>query len=43
MRTFIAIEIPEEIKKQMAEAQRRLKDTGVEAGWTRPEGVHLTL
>jgi 2'-5' RNA ligase len=43
MRTFIAIEIPEEIKKQMAEAQRRLKGTGVEAGWTRPEGVHLTL
>src|SRR3990170_3254347 len=43
MRTFIAIEIPAEIKKGMAEAQGRLKVSGVEAGWTRPEGIHLTL
>ncbi len=43
MRTFIAIEIPDEVKKQMAEAQDRLKGSGVEASWTRPEGIHLTL
>jgi 2'-5' RNA ligase len=43
MRTFIAIEIPDEIKKEMAELQRRLKGSGVDAGWTRPEGIHLTL
>jgi 2'-5' RNA ligase len=43
MRTFIAIEIPDEIKQQMAEVQRRLKGTGVDASWTRPEGIHLTL
>jgi 2'-5' RNA ligase len=43
MRLFIAIELPEENKKQMAEAQRRLKGAGVNASWTRPEGVHLTL
>jgi len=43
MRTFIAIEIPDEIKKEMAEAQSRLKGSGVEAGWTKPEGIHLTL
>ncbi len=43
MRSFIAIEIPEDIKQQMAEIQRRLKDAGVDAGWTRPEGIHLTL
>ncbi len=43
MRSFIAIEIPEDIKQQMAEIQRQLKDVGVEAGWTRPEGIHLTL
>jgi 2'-5' RNA ligase len=43
MRLFIAIEIPEEIKKEMAEIQRRLKDSGADAGWTRPEGIHLTL
>jgi 2'-5' RNA ligase len=43
MRTFIAIEIPEETKKAMAEVQARLKDSGAEANWTRPEGIHLTL
>lgn len=43
VRTFIAIEIPEGVKKEMAEVQRRLKDTSVDAGWTRPEGIHLTL
>ncbi len=43
MRTFIAIEIPAEIKKEMAEVQSRLKGPGVDASWTRPEGIHLTL
>ena len=43
MRTFIAIEIPGEIKQKMADVQRRLRDTAVDAGWTRPEGIHLTL
>ncbi len=43
MRSFIAIEIPDEIKKDIAEAQRRLKSSGVEASWPRPEGIHLTL
>jgi RNA 2',3'-cyclic 3'-phosphodiesterase len=43
MRLFIAIELPGEIKKQMAEAQRRLKGAGVDASWTRSGGVHLTL
>ncbi len=43
MRLFIAIEIPDDIKREMAKAQERLKRSGVEAGWTRPEGIHLTL
>jgi 2'-5' RNA ligase len=43
MRTFIAIEIPEETKRAMAEVQARLKGSGAEANWTRPEGIHLTL
>lgn len=43
MRTFIAIEIPADIRQQLAGLQRRLRDTGVEAGWPRPEGIHLTL
>lgn len=43
MRLFIAIEIPEEIKKQMLEVQGKLKHSGVNANWSRPEGIHLTL
>ncbi len=43
MRTFIAIEIPGEIKRQMAEVQRGLRNSGVDASWPRPEGIHLTL
>ena len=43
MRLFIAIEIPDEVKKEMAEVQRRLKGSGVEASWPRAEGIHLTL
>ena len=44
MRTFIAIEIPEEIKSRLADAQRDLSSFGVvDASWPRPEGIHLTL
>jgi len=43
MRLFIAIEIPGEIKKELVVAQHRLKGSGVEASWPRPEGIHLTL
>jgi 2'-5' RNA ligase len=43
MRTFIAIEIPEEIKRQMTEVQNGLRNSGVDASWPRPEGIHLTL
>lgn len=43
MRAFVAIEIPDAIKQGAAAAQQRLKSAGVEAAWTRPEGIHLTL
>ena len=43
MRTFIAIEIPADIKRGMAEIQHSLKGSGVDASWTREEGIHLTL
>jgi 2'-5' RNA ligase len=43
MRTFVAIEIPEETKRAVAEVQTRLKGSGTEASWTRPEGIHVTL
>jgi 2'-5' RNA ligase len=43
MRLFIAIEIPEAVKKELAVAQGRLRVAGVDASWTRAEGMHLTL
>lgn len=43
MRAFIAVEIPEAIKEGMAAVQARLRSAGVDAGWSRPAGIHLTL
>ena len=43
MRAFIAIEIPQAVKEGMTGVWDRLKNAGVDAGWSRPEGVHLTL
>jgi 2'-5' RNA ligase len=43
MRTFIAIEIPEDVKEKMAGVQGELKIGGIDASWPRPEGIHLTL
>lgn len=43
VRAFIAIEIPVSIKKGLTEIQDKLKRTGADVAWTRPEGIHLTL
>ncbi len=43
MRLFISIELPLEIKQGIAKVQEELRKTGANAGWTRPEGIHLTL
>ncbi|MCK9420391.1 MAG: RNA 2',3'-cyclic phosphodiesterase [Nitrospirae bacterium] len=43
MRLFIAIEIPASVKKELAVAQGRLRVAGVDASWSRAEGMHLTL
>jgi 2'-5' RNA ligase len=43
MRSFIAIKIPDEIKKNMVTIQEQLKKAKVEASWPRAEGMHLTL
>src|SRR5262245_25862699 len=43
MRTFIAIEIPSEIKSALAALQNELRRAGAEVSWTRPENIHLTL
>lgn len=43
MRLFIAIELPDAIKTEIAKVQHQLRTAGASAGWTRPEGIHLTL
>lgn len=43
MRAFVAIEVPEALKEGMAAVQGRLRGSGVDASWSRPEGIHLTL
>ncbi len=43
MRCFISISIPEEIKKGMTAIQDRLKKSGADVSWTKPDGMHLTL
>jgi len=43
MRAFIAIEIPDEIKKEMAAVQEQLRKANIDASWPREDGIHLTL
>jgi RNA 2',3'-cyclic 3'-phosphodiesterase len=43
MRTFIAIEIPSEIKSALAALQIKLRRAGADVSWTKPENLHLTL
>lgn len=43
MRAFISLELPETIKKEIGETQQKLKETGLQARWVKPEIVHLTL
>lgn len=43
VRTFIAVEVPDEIKSAMSGVQAELGKSGAHVGWVRPEGIHLTL
>jgi 2'-5' RNA ligase len=43
IRTFIAVEMPENITSGIRELQQGLKDYGVDIRWIRPENIHLTL
>lgn len=43
MRTFIAIELPNEIKEYLNSIQERLKKTGADVKWVEPQNIHLTL
>jgi RNA 2',3'-cyclic 3'-phosphodiesterase len=43
MRTFIAIEIPSEVRSALVALQDDLRRAGADVSWTRPENIHLTL
>lgn len=43
MRTFIAVELPENIKKRIEEVQNPLKKTDSFVSWVKPGNVHVTL
>ena len=43
IRTFIAVEIPENIVSQLRRLQNEMKTSGFRARWVRAEGIHLTL
>ncbi len=42
IRTFIAIEIPEEIKEALGRLQQRLRAAEVKVRWVNPQNIHLT-
>jgi len=45
IRSFVAIELDEELRHQLSRIQRSLESKGVadEVRWVKPDGVHLTL
>ncbi len=43
MRAFIALEIPEEVKKEIEKIQKDLEKGGIQARWVKPKLSHLTL
>ncbi|MGD8502219.1 MAG: 2'-5' RNA ligase family protein, partial [Syntrophobacterales bacterium] len=43
IRSFIAIDLPEETKRGFAEIQEQLKRSRGAVRWVRPGSIHLTL
>lgn len=43
IRTFICVDIPESVKRRIAELQHELRRTEVRASWVKPANIHLTL
>lgn len=42
-RLFVAVEIPESVKKKIIDLQSDLKSQDIEAKWVHPQNIHLTL
>ncbi len=43
IRTFIAVELDDAVRKQIAQTQDELKSVGAQVKWVEPTNVHLTL
>ena len=43
MRTFIAIELPDTVKKELVQLIDGLKSSQADVKWVNPKGIHLTL
>ena len=43
MRIFIAVKLSSEIKLRLGEVQNKLKESGADVKWVKPENIHLTL
>jgi len=43
IRSFIAIDIPDDIKKKITAVQSELKESSADVKWVRPGSIHLTL
>ena len=43
MRTFIALDLSDEVKKELARLENALKETNADVKWVNPDNIHLTL
>ena len=43
IRSFIALDFPEETRKALEDIQRELKQCGAGVRWVKPSSIHLTL
>lgn len=43
MRSFVAIELPEDVRRGLGELVERLQGSGARLTWVKPEAMHLTL
>ena len=43
MRAFIAVELPDEVKKELASIQQELERASADVKWVKTENIHLTL
>jgi 2'-5' RNA ligase len=43
IRSFIAIDFPEETRKELEDIQKKLKQYGAGVRWVKPRSIHLTL